>query len=173
MSFHSFLFTVIVKKSSNYINREPFPIFFLSQVELFIDEGILIRFQGTNSLVGADLVPCIAFSPSPEFASAKKPALRAKAEKEPKRASQRKPSTRSQAPPMRTREHLVLVIDNYAVRHGKAFVPLSVIKKRLASYGEAVLTETIRESQQQGDFQIRGSGLLLELEPFRTGGCLL
>ena len=32
-------FTVIVKKLSNYINREPFPIFLLSQVELLIDEG--------------------------------------------------------------------------------------------------------------------------------------
>jgi len=126
-------------------------------INFFVDEGILIRFNGTNCPGGAGLGPYIAFSPSPELASTKNPAVRAKVEKEPKRATPRKPSTRPQAP-TKTREHLVLVIDNHAVRHGKAFVPMSVIKKRLASYGDAVLTETIRESQQQGDFETGGRG---------------
>lgn len=116
-----------------------------------VDEGILLRFKGADPALGSNPVTCIAFCPV-QPASTPVPEQKSR----PRVERSRRPQTTKAPPPTKSsgtlREHLIIVMDNYAVRHGKQWVPHSAIRRQLAGLAERVIEAAIREGVRQGDF---------------------
>ncbi|MCU0610786.1 MAG: hypothetical protein MUE60_03230 [Candidatus Eisenbacteria bacterium] len=123
------------------------PRVFLAWLNLLVDEGILLRFPGAAA-DGTEGASRLAFSPAP-LKDVEVPAPstgHAKAHIPPSRPSP------VRVPP-RLREHLIIVLDNYSVRHGKSAAPLSVVRKALSEYGGNLVEAAVREGIRSGDLQ--------------------
>ncbi|MBN1423345.1 hypothetical protein JXA88_02210 [Candidatus Fermentibacteria bacterium] len=116
-------------------------------LNFLVDEGLLVRFKGASGEDGQPLA-CLAFSPSP---------LRGVEVPAPSRGQERgHPRPQKPTPvrvPPRLREHLIVAVDNYAVRHGKPVAPLGAVRKSLAEYGGALIDAAVREAARSGDLQ--------------------
>ncbi len=121
-------------------------------IGFLVDEGILLRFKGADPALGSNPVTSIAFCPiQPASASAPEQERRARVEK-PRRPQSTKAPPRARSSGT-LREHLIVVMDNYTVRHGKKqWVPHSAIRRQLAGLAERVIEAAVREGVRQGDF---------------------
>ena len=119
----------------------------LAWLNFLVDEGILVRF-GVPAPEGAGTVPGLAFSPLP-LKGVQVPAPAAPLARGPVRSPRQAPA---HVPP-RLREHLIMVVDIYAVRHGRPAAPIAAVRKALAEYGGHQVEAAVREGGRIGDLQ--------------------
>jgi len=119
----------------------------LAWLNFLVDEGILMRFGGPSA-DGGEVVPSLAFSPAP-LKGVQVPTHSTQRPRGPQRPERQAPA---RVPP-RLREHLIMVVDTYAIRHGRPAAPISAVRKALAEYGGNLVEAAVREGGRTGDLQ--------------------
>ncbi len=116
----------------------------LAWLNFFVDEGLLLRFKGPSER--GDLVPCLAFAPLP----VKRPAAPGPTPTG-SRTQVRQRKTPVVRIPAGLREQVIMAVDTYAIRHGRAPAPISGVRRVLSEHGPAVIEAAVREGIRMGD----------------------
>lgn len=129
----------------------------LCWINYLVDEGVLIRFNGTHPESGTGPVPCIAFSPAAPPSEKVEITEDAKTNGSPK--ARHGVQASASKVPSHIRELLLVAVDNYLARHRRAAAPAATIRKHMAFCSGRLVDDAIRECVRVGDIRMsRQSG---------------